>query len=102
MMSLMAGDGNDVLNGGAGDDELTGGLGNDTLTGGAGSDDFSAEFNPAGTAVDTITDFATGVSGDPRFDSPMAFEQLHRQQPLRQRLRPLDPVGHEHADRARQ
>jgi len=60
--------GNDNLNGGAGNDLLDGGAGNDTMTGGTGADTFVWHLADRGTtaapAIDTITDFTTGVGGD--------------------------------------
>ena len=55
--------GNDVLFGGAGNDTIVGGSGADVLTGGSGSDTFMYLKTDA-AAVDTITDFDTGVGGD--------------------------------------
>ncbi|MEG1767729.1 MAG: hypothetical protein RR311_04665 [Comamonas sp.] len=51
----------DSLIGGAGNDTFIGGLGADTLTGGAGADLFiySTAAQSGGSAIDTITDFAT-------------------------------------------
>jgi len=60
--------GNDTMNGGNGNDILDGGAGNDNLTGGAGADTFVWHLGDKGTAgspaIDTITDFTTGASGD--------------------------------------
>ena len=60
--------GDDVLDGGAGNDKLLGGPGTDSLTGGGGADLFvwgrmdansnSLQLDPA---VDTLTDFETGI-----------------------------------------
>ncbi|MBL0422810.1 VCBS domain-containing protein, partial [Ramlibacter sp. AW1] len=56
--------GDDVLAGTAGDDLLVGGKGADFLTGGEGSDTFVWRAGDFGGAVDTITDFTLGDSGD--------------------------------------
>jgi hypothetical protein len=65
---LTGNDGNNVLDGGAGNDRLLGGAGNDTLTGGIGSDIFEWNLADRGTpgapAIDTITDFVYGGSGN--------------------------------------
>jgi Ca2+-binding RTX toxin-like protein len=67
--------GNDIITGGAGADSLNGGSGNDrftdvaadtsidTLTGGSGRDVFDLRWMPS-TAIDLITDFAGGGTGD--------------------------------------
>ncbi len=60
---VFGGSGNDKINGGGGDDVLHGGGGADILTGGAGSDTFRfyrTEESKLG-AVDTITDFTSGI-----------------------------------------
>jgi len=66
--TLIGGAGADQLNGGAGNDLLEGSTGNDQLTGGAGADTFVWHLVDKGTtstpAVDTITDFTAGASGD--------------------------------------
>jgi len=56
-----AGAGSDTVSGGAGADTITGGTGDDTLTGGAGADIYNYD---AAFGDDTITDFASGTSGD--------------------------------------
>lgn len=56
--------GNDTLNGGAGVDYLHGAGGADILTGGEDTDTFAFLSTTAFSAVDTITDFAAGESGD--------------------------------------
>ncbi|MFD4839916.1 retention module-containing protein [Achromobacter sp. NPDC058515] len=65
---LLAGDGNDTLDGGKGNDVLVGGKGNDTLIGGDGADTFRWEFNDQGTtagpAVDRIKDFSLAKPAD--------------------------------------
>lgn len=58
--------GDDFLDGGAGNDKLLGGPGTDSLTGGDGADTFvwargDANANLLDPAIDTITDFETGV-----------------------------------------
>ncbi|MYM61736.1 type I secretion C-terminal target domain-containing protein, partial [Pseudomaricurvus sp. HS19] len=60
---LYGGAGNDTLLGGDGEDVIYGGIGSDTMSGGQGSDTFVWQVADAG-AVDTITDFQTGVGGD--------------------------------------
>ena len=54
---------NDVIAGGAGDDIIIGGRGSDQLTGGAGVDRFvfTGWQDSRTDAIDTITDFTTGV-----------------------------------------
>lgn len=66
--TLFGGYGEDFLDGGAGDDKLYGGPGADQLTGGSGADTFvwarghaDANLLHLDPAVDTITDFETGV-----------------------------------------
>jgi Ca2+-binding RTX toxin-like protein len=59
---LVGGDGNDTVLGSTGDDSIAGGIGGDRLTGGAGRDLF--DFDHLTEAGDTITDFATGATGD--------------------------------------
>jgi Ca2+-binding RTX toxin-like protein len=62
--NLNGGGGADTIDGGLGVDSIFGGFGNDTLTGGADNDAFI--FTVAELAIgqiDTITDFAGGVSG---------------------------------------
>ena len=59
---LTGGAGNDTILGNAGDDSIAGGIGGDRLTGGAGRDLF--DFDHLTEAGDTITDFATGATGD--------------------------------------
>jgi Ca2+-binding RTX toxin-like protein len=59
---LAGGGGNDTMNGGAGNDYIYGGDGADVLTGGTGRDRFT--FHKIEDRGDTITDFATGGSGD--------------------------------------
>ena len=54
----------DQIDGGAGADVITGGAGNDVITGGAGVDKFVFSSTPTANAVDTITDFVVGSSGD--------------------------------------
>ncbi|QVQ29128.1 retention module-containing protein [Achromobacter deleyi] len=65
---LLAGDGNDTLDGGKGNDVLVGGKGNDTLIGGDGADTFRWEFNDQGTtanpAIDRIKDFSLAKPAD--------------------------------------
>lgn len=56
--TVFAGGGDDRVMGGFGADFLRGGVGTDTLTGGKGRDTFSAL---AGTGIDIITDFDSGV-----------------------------------------
>ena len=56
---LRSGGGNDTINGSGGNDRIEGGNGADSLTGSSGNDTFV--FNTALNAVDTITDFVTGV-----------------------------------------
>ena len=52
----------DILTGSAGADSLRGGRGLDMLTGGAGSDAFVfAADDSVGSAIDSITDFQTGI-----------------------------------------
>jgi len=68
-VTLQGADGaNNELVGGVGDDILVGGQGDDTLTGGSGADEFgwnSGDQGAPGTpAVDTVTDFDLGESGD--------------------------------------
>ena len=65
---LIGGDGNDTLNAGIGDDSITGGNGNDTLIGDIGNDFLQGDIgndyfqlNSAGSGVDFINDFTTGV-----------------------------------------
>ena len=61
-------EGDDNIYGSAGADVITGGEGSDTMTGNAGRDRFVWEANDDGTetapAIDRITDFAVGSSGD--------------------------------------
>jgi Ca2+-binding RTX toxin-like protein len=52
--TILGGDGNDVISGGSGTDMLTGGAGLDTFV-------FSAATDSPGSAIDTITDYAIGV-----------------------------------------
>lgn len=56
----------DTINGGGGADIITGGVGADLLTGGAGADIFvtAAGDSPATTAVDAISDWNSGGTGD--------------------------------------
>jgi len=66
--SIFGKGGNDILDGGDDNDIIYGGTGDDTLTGGNGVDNFIWIAGDGGTeatpAVDTITDFVTGVGGD--------------------------------------
>ncbi|MBK8817057.1 MAG: cadherin-like domain-containing protein [Methylococcaceae bacterium] len=59
---LVAGAGNQILDGGAGNDRVSAGVGNDTLIGGSGSDvfRFDTALN-ATTNLDTVSDFVHGV-----------------------------------------
>ncbi|CAM3477549.1 VCBS domain-containing protein [Parendozoicomonas haliclonae] len=61
-------DGNNTLVGTASEDAILGGRGNDTLTGGDGIDVFGWQSTHVGKsdspAIDTITDFSLGMSGD--------------------------------------
>ena len=59
---LTGGAGNDTVLGSTGNDSIAGGIGGDRLTGGAGRDIF--DFDHLTEAGDTITDFATGATGD--------------------------------------
>ncbi len=56
------GDGNDSILAGSGNDTISGGYGSDTITGGTGSDIYV--LNNYNQNSITITDFATGASGD--------------------------------------
>ena len=58
---LYGGPGDNLLDGGAGSDSLFTGIGNDSLTGGAGADIFAWAVQQPGSAISTVTDFATGV-----------------------------------------
>ena len=61
MSTRIGGAGRDVLQGEDGADVLNGGAGADTMTGGTGADTFVfAQRDSLGTAVDLITDFASG------------------------------------------
>ncbi|MDH5190582.1 MAG: retention module-containing protein [Gammaproteobacteria bacterium] len=66
--SIFGKGGNDILDGGDDNDIIYGGTGDDNLTGGNGVDSFIWISGDDGTevtpAVDTITDFVTGVGGD--------------------------------------
>ncbi|MGL5653885.1 MAG: calcium-binding protein, partial [Vibrio sp.] len=57
-ITLVAGSGNDYVQGGAGDDVLIGGSGNDILIGGAGADLFKWTADSTSDQVDRIRDFS--------------------------------------------
>ncbi|TDQ80908.1 hemolysin type calcium-binding protein [Dongia mobilis] len=57
-ITILAGDGHDIVTGGQGDDELEGGIGNDTLIGGSGNDTLTG-----GSGIDSVR----GGAGDDRY-----------------------------------
>ena len=66
LVRIIAGNGDDTLNGGSGNDRLYGGSGNDTLTGGTGADKFVFSMRGIDGSVghdgnDVITDFVVGT-----------------------------------------
>lgn len=59
--TLLGHDGNDTLKGGRGSDILNGEAGEDILRGGRGADTFVFDIASAGTGVDKVKDFKSGV-----------------------------------------